>query len=194
VRPTRLQKAIARVAPVAGFTGFSHERGVQGETNVWLTPPHIIRDLGPFDLDPCAAPEPRPWPTATQHFVEADDGLTQPWGEAFVYMNPPYGPNTGAWMDRLADHRNGIALVFARTDTQWFQRIAAHTDAVLFVDGRIAFYLPDGRPGPSRGGAGSCFFGYGDLAVERLASSAIPGFFVRPEARRPRSIQRGLFR
>jgi len=29
----------------------------------WLTPPDIIKALGPFDLDPCA-PIVRPWPTA----------------------------------------------------------------------------------------------------------------------------------
>ena len=28
--------------------------------NEWLTPPHILRRLGPFDLDPCA-PINRPW-------------------------------------------------------------------------------------------------------------------------------------
>lgn len=34
--------------------------------NEWLTPPHILRRLGPFDLAPCA-PINRPWNTAEHH-------------------------------------------------------------------------------------------------------------------------------
>ena len=33
----------------------SHQRPHRGATDVWLTPPHMIAALGPFDLDPCAA-------------------------------------------------------------------------------------------------------------------------------------------
>lgn len=29
------------------------------KSDIWLTPPHILDALGPFDLDPCA-PDPRP--------------------------------------------------------------------------------------------------------------------------------------
>jgi hypothetical protein len=36
-----------------GITG--HEKPYEGATNVWLTPKDMIDDLGPFDLDPCAA-------------------------------------------------------------------------------------------------------------------------------------------
>src|SRR5437867_202275 len=49
------------------------------QTDVWLTPPHILAALGPFDLDPCAAPEPRPWPTAERHIALPDDGLAADW-------------------------------------------------------------------------------------------------------------------
>lgn len=44
----------------------------------WLTPPSILTALDPFDLDPCAAPEPRPWPTADRHITRSEDGLTAP--------------------------------------------------------------------------------------------------------------------
>lgn len=33
----------------------SHQRPHHGASDVWLTPPEIVADLGPFDLDPCAA-------------------------------------------------------------------------------------------------------------------------------------------
>ena len=32
-------------------------------------------------------------------------------------MNPPYGKFTAKWLEKFINHRNGIALVFARTDT-----------------------------------------------------------------------------
>lgn len=44
----------------------------------WLTPPEIIKALGPFDLDPCA-PVNRPWETAAKHYTVLDNGLTKPW-------------------------------------------------------------------------------------------------------------------
>ena len=90
-----------------------HQRAYCGEKDEWLTPPKIITDLGPFDLDPCS-PINRPWPTAKMHFTIEDDGLRLPW-HGRVWMNPPYGPHTGMWLSKLADHRNGVALIFART-------------------------------------------------------------------------------
>ena len=34
----------------------AHQRPHRGASDVWLTPPEIIDAVGPFDLDPCAAP------------------------------------------------------------------------------------------------------------------------------------------
>lgn len=45
----------------------------------WLTPPHIIRALGVFDLDPCAPIE-KPWKMAQEHYDVRDDGLNKEWG------------------------------------------------------------------------------------------------------------------
>ena len=63
------------------------------ESHVWLTPPAIIEPLGPFDLDPCAAPSPRPWPTAARHIELPEDGLTAEW-HGRVWCNPPFGTQT----------------------------------------------------------------------------------------------------
>src|SRR5690554_3789850 len=98
----------------------SHQRPYRGETDTWLTPPEIIKAVGLFDLDPCAAIG-QPWATATTTFTVEDDGLTQPW-HGFVWCNPPFGPEAGKWLDRLAQHGNGIGLVPARTETRWFIR------------------------------------------------------------------------
>lgn len=59
-----------------------------GETNTWLTPKWLLDELGEFDLDPCAAPEPRPFPTAKKMISEKDGcGLSAKW-EGRVWLNP----------------------------------------------------------------------------------------------------------
>jgi len=95
-------------------------------TTTWLTPPHIIPALGgweSFDLDPCAAPVPRPWPTARQMNAANDaNGLLIEW-QGRIWLNPPYtSSEIGRWLARLADHGTGTALVFARTETEAFAR------------------------------------------------------------------------
>ena len=112
----------------------------------WLTPPEIIRALGEFDLDPCA-PKNRPWPTAKAHMTIDDNGLAQPW-HGRVWMNPPYGKETFKWMERLAEHKSGIALIFARTETKGFHRfIWERAHALFFFEGRINFYHVTGVKG-----------------------------------------------
>lgn len=125
----------------------SFERSSSG-TNEWLTPPEIIKALGPFDLDPCS-PVNRPWPTANRHFTIKDNGLILPW-QGRVFCNPPYGNQTQIWLKKCAQHGNAIALTFARTETRmFFNTVWSDADAVLFIKGRIRFYLVDGtRGGP----------------------------------------------
>lgn len=116
----------------------SHQKRVM-DTDVWLTPPHIIEDLGPFDLDPCGSTNP-PWPTAASAFTKADDGLSKLW-MGRVWMNPPYGKKMPVWMSRLADHGDGIALIFARTGTKMFHEyVWERADAFLFLKGRVFFF------------------------------------------------------
>ncbi len=148
------------------------------QTHVWLTPPSIIKALGPFDLDPCACSEPRPWPTAKEHITVEQDGLKTPWlPQDFVWLNPPYGTDTAVWLRKLIEHHNGIALVFARTDTKWFQELAPKMDCIFFLAGRLAFHRPDGTKGDSAG-APSILIGCGDLARKRILDSGLKGVFV----------------
>lgn len=122
-------------------------------SNEWLTPPKIIRALGLFDLDPCA-PIVKPWATAVLHYTRLDDGLAKEW-RGRVWLNPPYGRETFRWVYKLADHGNGIALIFARTETAGFHReVWERAHSVFFFEGRLRFYLPDGKrcgsaPAPS---------------------------------------------
>lgn len=156
----------------------SHQRPHHGATDEWLTPPYIIQALGPFDLDPCAAPEPRPWPTADRHITLPDDGLAAPWG-GFVWCNPPFGPKARRWLAKMAEHRNGIALVPARTETRWFiETVWEAADAVLFLYGRPHFYHPDGTRGRSNSGAPICLVAYGPEAADRLRECSLEGRYV----------------
>lgn len=155
---------------------WSHERSRTGKQE-WLTPPEIIRALGNFDLDPCA-PRQRPWPTARRHFTIADDGLRQPWCGR-VWMNPPYGRETDRWLAKLARHGDGIALIFARTETRmFFDHIWARASAVLFLRGRLTFYNADGTKPCNSGGAPSCLVAYGRKNAAALATCGLPGKLI----------------
>lgn len=145
----------------------------------WITPKHLIEKLGPFDLDPCAA-IPQPWPCATRCLTVNDDGLSLPWA-GFVWMNPPYGRALGLWLKKLAEHDNGIALVFARVETRaFFDAVWGKASCLLFLRGRITFAYPDGsfpRNGANSGGP-SVLIGYGSEAAIRLRKNSELGAFV----------------
>ncbi|MBP3955450.1 hypothetical protein J8F10_09165 [Gemmata sp. G18] len=157
--------------------GFNHVIS-ESSKDEWLTPPHIIRALGQFDLDPCA-PVNRPWEMASRHYTVDDDGLRQPW-EGRVWCNPPYGAETFKWMNRCAEHGNAIGLIFARTETKGFHaEIWAKADAVFFFKGRLAFHHVDGTKAASAN-APSCLIAYGQNNVAAIASSGLAGVLVKP--------------
>jgi hypothetical protein len=142
----------------------------------WLTPPHVLAALGTFDLDPCS-PIVRPWPTAT-HFTMVDDGMKQPW-HGRVWCNPPYGLIATKWLARLAAHGNGIALIFARTETDmFFSQVWEKANAILFLRGRLHFHHVDGMRAPANAGGPSCLVAYGAENAIVLASRPLPGQYV----------------
>ena len=142
----------------------------------WLTPPSIIHKLGEFDLDPCSPINP-PWSMAKSMLTVNDNGLLISWFGR-VWLNPPYGKNISAWLNRMALHDNGIALVFARTETQWFhQYIWPFANGMLFLKNRITFFNVDGTPGKSNAGAPSVLISYGNNN-KSLEISGIPGKFI----------------
>jgi len=144
----------------------------------WLTPPEIIKSLGTFDIDPCS-PIDRPWNTALYHMTIEDDGLKMYW-YGRVWLNPPYGSQTGTWLNKLANHGNGIALIFARTETKmFFEQVWNKADAVLFLKGRLFFHHIDGSKSEHNAGAPSVLIAYGSGNAETLNSCDIEGHFVR---------------
>lgn len=117
----------------------------------WFTPRHIIQSLGRFDLDVCAPENPK-YQAATRFYTEM--GLLREWFGR-VWCNPPYGRECAHWIKKLSEHGNGIALIFARTDTAMFQDVIFPTaSALCLIRGRVSFIMPNGEtkspaPAPS---------------------------------------------
>lgn len=118
--------------------------------------PHALLDavvacLGAIDLDPCSN-DGLPNVPAAQHYTREQNGLALPWNGR-IYMNPPYGREIEEWVTKLvAEHRRpeggvteAIALVPARTDTQWFIELRDFT--CCFVTGRLTF-IGNNDPAP----------------------------------------------
>lgn len=209
----------------------SHTLPNNGMTNVWLTPRKIIDALGPFDLDPCAAPSPRPWPTAKYHIELPEDGLAASWlgpwcsrcgaldrtrylpekvqscdvcsnplsyyPQRFrVWLNPPYGRSIDPWLEKMAAHRFGTALIFARTETAtWQKLIWPYAEAIFFFEGRLWFHEPDGRRGDSNAGGPSALIAYHHRDILRIEEAEgrgdIKGVLVTEWSTKGSGVRRG---
>ena len=159
--------------------GIGNHQSTNSMKDEWLTPPHVIEDLGPFDLDPCS-PINRPWDTAKNHYTIEDDGLKQNW-DGRVWLNPPYSHSSmWNWFYKLARHKNGIALLFARTETSgFFDFIWDMAGALLFIKGRLYFHDVEGKRAKANSGGPSVLVAYGDENVLRLKYSTIAGKFIK---------------
>lgn len=137
------------------------------KSDTWLTPPEWIEALGPFRLDPCCPPV-MPWPTAAESMNEDMDGLACAWFGR-VWLNPPFGQEWPAWVEKLADHGDGIALIPARTETREFYRLVwERADAICFVKGRPHFHHADGTRAAFNSGAPIALIAYGSENVAAL--------------------------
>ena len=110
-----------------------------------------------------------------------------PW-HGFWYLNPPYGKSLIDWLARATLFPNGIAFVFARTETKaFFRYVWPCASALLFVRGRVTFHYPHGgspKAGHNSGGP-SVAIGYGGLARQRLMTCADLGAVVTIASRVP---------
>ncbi len=159
---------------MSGMIGISKtEKSVE-----WYTPKWVFDTLNiNFDLDPCSPFNFDTHVPATTKYTIFDDGLSKEW-IGRVWLNPPYGREVEKWIKRMIDHKNGIALVFSRTDSKWCQEAMKSADAVLFYRGRISFI--DGATGKqnNNGGAGSLFLTWGEESVRALSNMSDKGFMI----------------
>ena len=150
----------------------------KNSTDEWYTPIELINSLGSFDLDPCA-PEVPLWKTATIMYDKNADGLKQAWFGR-VWLNPPYSrPLIEQFVNRMAEHNNGIALLFNRCGSKMFiDVILEKAAAIKFLKGRIKFYRKDGTRGGSPG-CGSILIAFGEDNAYILEKNSLPGKFIK---------------
>jgi hypothetical protein len=153
------------------YGGFYENPGGKVQSNEWYTPPKLFSSLNTtFDLDVAAPKGGVPWIPAKNHFYKEIDGLKQDW-YGFVWCNPPYGKDTGIWLEKFIKHGYGIALVNARTDTRWFHNFATQADILCFVKGRLAFYK--GNVQAKYSSTGSLLIGCGEKAVNVIIKAKL---------------------
>jgi hypothetical protein len=145
------------------------------KSDEWLTPPDILNKLGEFDMDPCS-PINRPWDTARVHFNKDEDGLSKQW-EGRVWLNPPFGKEAVKWIRKFSEHRKGILLIPARTETKmFFDYIWPFATGILFIKGRPSFYTVDGTKAPFNSGAPIVLVSYTAQDDEALRKSGLGEF------------------
>ena len=150
------------------------------------TPAYIFAGIPlTFDLDP-ASPSSGPSTPARHHYTPEQDGLTKPWF-GMVWLNPPcHRFEIGKWIAKLAFHGQGIALVYARTDTEWFQDHPP--DALFLIRGRVRFTKRAQGSKTVSGASPSVLLAFGDEAVDALSQTTLAGHFYKFVARQPKLI------
>ena len=145
----------------------------------WYTPKEIIQSLGEFDLDPASSVEAYNINQSAKRFYTIqDNGLKQKW-EGRIWLNPPYSnPLMQQFLKKMAEHNNGIALVFSKIEAKWFHDIVfLHATAMNFLYNRVQFYRPDGTKGMQPRN-GSMLVAYGKENALILLNNTLKGKFV----------------
>lgn len=137
------------------------------------TPKYITDALGTFNLDPCAGENTN---IATFNLWDGrgEDGLTAEWN-GFVWCNPPFSQKE-IWAKKMIDHNNGILILPERGSAPWFGPLAEKSGCYFVMGKKINF-----EGGSSSNNLGSILFPFGDLAVQRITQSGLPGHFVSVE-------------
>ena len=79
----------------------------------------------------------------------------------------------------MAKQGSGIALTFARTETDAWGWVWPFAVGVLFIAGRLHFCLPDGTRAKGNAGGPSALIAYSESDFQILKESSIRGALVR---------------
>lgn len=115
-----------------------------------------------------------------KHYTVLDNGLIQKWNGR-IWLNPPYS-DAYTWLELLSLHGNGIALIFARTETKGFHAtVFDKAHGLLFLKGRLSFHDANGQKSGTAG-APSVLIAYGldnSILLEHLAlTNKITGKYI----------------
>lgn len=148
----------------------------------YYTPKHIVEALGHFDLDPATPENPR-WRTADMMYTKEDDGLKQEWFGR-VFLNPPYSrPLVNQFMEKMAAHGNGIALIVPKLGTKMFRDIIYPScSAIYILSERIKFYDENWVQQKSPI-CQSMLVAFGEENKKAILNSGLNGLMLVPEHR-----------
>lgn len=107
------------------------------ETPQWLF--DKLDQIFAFETDLCASKDNA---KCEDFYSIEDDSLSQNW-QGCCWMNPPYGRGVRDWVGKAAgsakDGCTVVALVAARTETEWFQLCWNYAKYIVFIKGRLTF-------------------------------------------------------
>lgn len=117
--------------------------------NEWYSPPQYVelarQVMGSIDCDPASNSVAQQVVKAGVYYSVDNSGLDKQWF-GNVWMNPPYSSKLiTAFIDCLLSNvfagntKQFCVLVNNATETKWFQKLALHADAVLFISKRVKF-------------------------------------------------------
>ena len=145
------------------------------DSDEWYTPPAVFIELGifDFDLDAATVPGGLPWIPATRHYSVEEDGLASPW-QGLVWLNPPYSAPT-PWVEKMARHGNGVALLPADTSTRlWHEIIVPTARSYCFLRGRLRFIKADAETAKTTSARfPAVLVGWGDQAAEAVVNCGL---------------------
>ena len=115
----------------------------QSKRHDWETPPAVFAEYDAefhFTLDVCATAATAKRP---RFFSPEEDGLTQDWSDDVCWMNPPYGTQIAAWMEKAYQSSLAgatvVCLVPSRTGTCWWHAWVLGKAEIRHRKGRITF-------------------------------------------------------
>lgn len=153
-----------------------HEKN--GKSDEWYTPKYIFDALGcTFETDAAAPVDRKHCNVPAIKFI-TENSLNERW-LGFTWLNPPFGGRNGIspWLDKMADHGDGIALSPDRTSTSWWQKAATECDLLMQVHHKIKFIDHNGNIG-TKPGNGTTLFAYGEEAMQALINASNKGLGI----------------
>lgn len=157
-----------------------HQKKGVVSSDEYYTPKHIIEALGHFDLDPATPSNPK-WRTADIMYTKEDDGLSKEWFGR-VFLNPPYSrPLVGQFMEKMASHGNGIALVVPKLGSKMFRDVIFPScSAIYILSERIKFYNENWEQQRSPI-CQSMLIAFGEENKKAILYSGLKGIMLIPE-------------
>jgi len=151
-----------------------------GKSDEYYTPGYLFKALEcDFDMD-VASPVDRTYCSVPARQFITENSLQAQWN-GFVWCNPPFGGKNAIepWLEKMAEHANGIALTPDRTSADWWMHAALKCSSMLVGLKKIKFIRPDGSIAGSPGN-GTTLFGYGaqgDTALQKAEDNGL-GLYV----------------